>query len=80
MAASLRAFHSPFGLIEDVTISRGRKGNFVPKVIERFEAFKTKIAKIVVEMFTLGVSTREIKRITKLVIGEQIKNLAIYLL
>ena len=36
---------TPFGLIEDVNIPRGRKGGFVPKVIERFKAFKTKIAK-----------------------------------
>ncbi|CAD7782271.1 MAG: Transposase, Mutator family [Candidatus Methanoperedenaceae archaeon GB50] len=73
MAASLGAFQTPFGIIEDVTIPRGRKGGFVPKVIERFEAFKTKIAKIVVEMFTLGISTRKIKRVTKLVIGKEIK-------
>ena len=33
---------TPFGLIEDVNIPRGRKGGFVPKVIERFKAFKTK--------------------------------------
>ena len=68
-----RSISTPFGIIEDVTIPRGRKGGFVPKVIERFEAFKTKIAKIVVEMFTLGISTRKIKRVTKLVIGKEIK-------
>ena len=28
---------TPFGLIEDVNIPRGRKGGFVPKVIERFK-------------------------------------------
>ncbi|RLG29427.1 hypothetical protein DRN98_08410 [Methanosarcinales archaeon] len=39
--------------VEDVNIPRGRKGGFVPKVIDRFKAFKTKIAKIVVEMFYL---------------------------
>ena len=36
---------TPFGFIEDVNIPRGRKGRFVPKVIERFKTFKTKIAK-----------------------------------
>ena len=35
--------------VEDVNIPRGRKGGFVPKVIDRFKAFKKKIAKIVVE-------------------------------
>jgi len=39
----------PFGPIEDVNIPRGRKGGFVPTVIDRFKAFKKKIAKIVVE-------------------------------
>jgi len=63
---------TPFGLIEDVNIPRGRKGGFVPKVIERFKAFKTKIAKIVVEMFTLGISTRKIKKITKIIAGNGI--------
>ena len=53
--------------VEDVNIPRGRKGGFVPKVIDRFKAFKKKIAKIVVEMFTLGISTRKIKRITKII-------------
>jgi len=63
---------TPFGPIEDVNIPRGRKGGFVPKVIERFKAFKIKIAKIVVEMFTLGISTRKIKRITKIIAGNEI--------
>ena len=63
---------TPFGLIEDVNIPRGRKGGFVPKVIERFKTFKTKIAKIVVEMFTLGISTRKIKKITKIIAGNGI--------
>ena len=62
----------PFGLIEDVNIPRGRKGGFVPKVIDRFKAFKKKIAKIVEEMFTLGISTRKIKRITKIIAGNGI--------
>ena len=35
--------------VEDVNIPRGRKGGSVPKVIDRFKAFKKKIAKIVVE-------------------------------
>ena len=35
-------------------------------------AFKKKIAKIVVEMFTLGISTRKIKRITKIIAGNGI--------
>jgi len=63
---------TPFGPIEDVNIPRGRKGGFVPKVIDRFKAFKKKIAKIVVEMFTLGISTRKIKRITKIIAGNGI--------
>ena len=63
---------TPFGPIEDVNIPRGRKGGFAPKVIERFKAFKIKIAKIVVEMFTLGISTRKIKRITKIITGNEI--------
>ena len=63
---------TPFGPIEDVNIPRGRKGGFVPKVIDRFKAFKKKIAKIVVEMFTLGISTRKIKRITKIIAAGEI--------
>ncbi|HEC93038.1 MAG TPA: hypothetical protein ENI51_08630 [Candidatus Atribacteria bacterium] len=62
---------TPFGPIEDVNIPRGRKGGFVSKTVERFKAFKIKIAKIVVEMFTLGISTRKIKRITKIIAGIQ---------
>ena len=68
-----RSISTPFGIIEDVTIPRGRKGGFVPKVLERFKVFKTKVAKIVVEMFTLGISTRKIKRVTKLVVGKEIE-------
>ena len=63
---------TPFGPIEDVNIPRGRKGGFVPKVIDRFKAFKKKIAKIVVEMFTLGISTKKIKRITKIIAAGEI--------
>ena len=44
---------TPFEPIEDVNIPRGRKGGFVPKVIDRFKAFKKKIAKILVEMSNL---------------------------
>ena len=58
--------------LEDVNILRGRKGGFFPKVIDRFRAFKKKIAKTVVEMFTLGISTRKIKRITKIIAGNGI--------
>jgi len=44
---------TPFEPIEDVNIPRGRKGGFVPKVIDRLKAFKKKIAKILVEMSNL---------------------------
>ena len=45
MAVYIKTLLTPCGLIEDVNIPRGRKGRFVPKVIERFKTFKTKIAK-----------------------------------
>lgn len=61
---------SVFGPIEEIAIPRGRKIGFAPKVIMHFKALKNKIARPIVEMFTLGISTRKIKRVTKLLIGK----------
>ena len=55
-----------------VIIPRGRKAGFVSKVVERFKIFKPKITRIVVNMFTLGISTRKIKKITRLIAGKEI--------
>ena len=56
----------PFGPIEDVNIPRGRKGGFVPKVIDRFKASR------------LNKTIK--KRLLPGLIGPLIKNLAISLL
>jgi len=45
---------------------RSRKGGFVSKVLPRYKRRERRIVDIVKEMFVLGVSTRKIKGITKL--------------
>lgn len=47
-----------------------RKAGFIPKLIIGFKALKNKIVRLVVEMFTLGISTRKVKGVTKLLIGK----------
>lgn len=61
-----------FGLVEGVRIPRGRKGGFLSTLLSRFRRKEKKITKIVAEMFTCGVSTRKVKRITKLLWGKDI--------
>jgi transposase-like protein len=50
-------FLKPFGPIEEIAIPRGRKIGFAPKLIMHCKALKNRIAKPIVEMFTLGIST-----------------------
>jgi len=59
-----------FGLVEGIRIPRGRKGGFLSTILSRFRRKEKKIIKLVTEMFTCGVSTRKVKRITKLLWGE----------
>ena len=66
-----KTIFTPFGPTQ-VIIPRGRKAGFVSKVVERFKIFKPKITRIVVNMFTLGISTRKIKKITRLIAGKEI--------
>ena len=61
-----KTIFTPFGPTQ-VIIPRGRKAGFVSKVVERFKIFKPKITRIVVNMFTLGISTRKIKKVTRLI-------------
>ena len=61
-----RDFETRHGLIESIKIPRSRKGGFISNILPRYKRRERRIVDIVKKMFILGVSTRKIKGITKL--------------
>lgn len=61
-----------FGVVPDILIPRSRKNGFISSILSRWQRKEKKIARIVREMFIRGVSTRKIRRLSKILWGEEI--------
>ncbi len=64
----LKDFETRFGLIEEISIPRARKG-FFPSILRRWKRREKKIERIISDIFLRGVSTRKIKAISKALWG-----------
>jgi len=65
-----RDFETIYGVLEDITIPRARKGSFTPWVIPRFKRRQGKIGRLISRIFLLGLSTRDVKKISKHIYGK----------
>lgn len=65
-----RDLETRFGVIENINVARDRKGEFYPKVLERYQRREEKIDQRIIELFIGGISTRKMKQITKDLYGK----------
>jgi putative transposase len=58
-----------FGVLTGIPVARDRQGEFEPKVLNRYQRREDKINQEVMALFIGGISTRRMKKITKMLIG-----------
>lgn len=59
-----------FGVLEKIPVARDRKGEFQTSVLNRYQRREEKINREVMALFIGGISTRRMKKITKMLIGK----------
>ena len=59
-----------FGILERIPVARDRKGEFQTKILNRYQRREDKINQQVTQLFIGGISTRRMKKITKMLIGK----------
>jgi putative transposase len=62
-----RDFDTRFGVIRDIAIPGARNGQFIPQLVSRWKRRKIKITRAIAELLINGISTRKVKKITKVI-------------
>ena len=65
-----RDFETVYGPLEDIKIPRARCSSFTSRVIPRFKRRERKIGHLISRIFLLGLSTRDVKKISKHICGK----------
>jgi len=65
-----RDFGTIYGLIEDIQIPRARNSSFTTWILPRFKRRSGRIGRLISQIFLRGLSTRDIKKISKHLYGE----------
>ena len=65
-----RDFETVYGPLESVKIPRARCSSFTSRIIPRFERRQGRIARLISRIFLLGLSTRDVKKISKHIYGK----------
>jgi len=65
-----RDFGTIYGVIEDIRIPRARKSSFTTWILPRFKRRTGRIGRLISQIFLRGLSTRDIKKISKHIYGE----------
>jgi len=65
-----RDFGTIYGLIEDIQIPRARKSSFTTWILPRFQRRSGRIGRLISQIFLRGLSTRDIKKISKHIYGQ----------
>jgi putative transposase len=65
-----RDFGTVYGVIEDIQIPRARKSSFTTWILPRFKRRSGRIGRLISQIFLRGLSTRDIKKISKHIYGE----------
>lgn len=63
-------FETVYGPLESVKIPRARCSSFTSRIIPRFERRQRKIGHLISRIFLLGLSTRDVKKISKHIYGK----------
>jgi len=59
-----------FGPLEKIPVARDRKGTFKTQLLKRYKRREDKINQQVMQLFIGGISTRRMKKITRMLIGK----------
>ena len=65
-----RDFGTIYGVIEDIQIPRARNSSFITWILPRFKRRSGRIGRLISQIFLRGLSTRDIKKISKHIYGE----------
>jgi putative transposase len=65
-----RDFETVYGVLKDIAIPRARKSSFTSGIIPRFQRRQGKIGHLISKIFLLGLSTRDISKISKHIYGK----------
>jgi len=65
-----RDFETVYGPLESVKIPRARCSSFTSRIIPRFKRRQRKIGHLISRIFLLGLSTRDVKKISKHIYGK----------
>jgi len=65
-----RDFGTIYGVIENIQIPRARNSSFTTWILPRFKRRTGKIGRLISQIFLRGLSTRDIKKISKHIYGE----------
>ena len=65
-----RDFETIYGVLENIKIPRARCSSFTSRVIPRFKRRERKIGHLISRIFLLGLSTRDVKKISKHIYGK----------
>ena len=66
----LRDFETVYGVLDNIKVPRARKSSFTSRVIPRFYRRQGRIAHLITRIFLLGLSTRDIKSVSKHIYGK----------
>ena len=64
-----RNFETVYGPLENIKIPRARCSSFTSRIIPRFKRRQRKIGHLISRIFLLGLSTRDVKKISKHIYG-----------
>ncbi len=65
-----RDFGTIYGVIDNIQIPRARKSSFTTWILPRFKRRSGRIGRLISQIFLRGLSTRDIKKISKHIYGE----------
>jgi putative transposase len=65
-----RDFGTIYGVIEDIRIPRARRSSFTTWILPRFKRRSGRIGRLISQIFLRGLSTRDIKKISRHIYGE----------
>jgi putative transposase len=65
-----RDFGTIYGVIEDIAIPRARRSSFTTWILPRFKRRSGRIGRLISQIFLRGLSTRDVKKISKHIYGE----------
>jgi len=65
-----RNFETVYGPLEDIKIPRARNSSFTSRIVPRFERRQGRMARLISRIFLLGLSTRDIKKVSKHLYGK----------